>query len=129
MPEPPPGDQHRPRAVLAALNLETASLSRIGLGLASEAWLVSDGARRSVLRIALEGRAGPSTYRAEHAIMASLGALGCSVPEPIAGSWEIAGWSSAPWSLTGYVAGVPLLRESRSWAAPQVGAFVAGMRS
>jgi aminoglycoside phosphotransferase (APT) family kinase protein len=104
-------------------------LSRIGLGLSSEAWLVRDGDRRSVLRLALETSTWPSTYRSEHVIMSVLAARGARVPEPILGSWEVAGWSSAPWSLTSYAAGAPLSATSRGWAAPLVGAFVELVRS
>ncbi|HEY7937372.1 MAG TPA: aminoglycoside phosphotransferase family protein [Candidatus Limnocylindrales bacterium] len=104
-------------------------MSRIGLGLSSEAWLVSDGARRSVLRLALEGLSWPSTYRAEHVILAALAAHGGPVPEPISGSWEIATWQGAPWSLTSYAAGSPLRASSRVSAAPAIGAFVELLRS
>jgi len=104
-------------------------LAPIGLGLSSEAWLVDDGGRRSVLRIAVEGRTWPSTYESEHAIMAELAARGATVPDPIVGSWEIPGWSSAPWSLTSYAPGVPLRTISQSWAALPVGAFIEIQRS
>jgi len=61
--------------------------------------------------------------------MAALAARGGPVPEPITGSWEIAGWSGAPWSLTGHAAGTPLQTSSRQWAANGVGAFVELLRS
>jgi aminoglycoside phosphotransferase (APT) family kinase protein len=129
MPDLAAPDEGRARAVLTALNLEAATLSRIGLGLSSEAWLIQAGRRRSVLRIALDGLRWPSTYRMEHAVMAALAVRGGPVPEPLEGSWELAGWSSAPWSLTGYRAGVPLRSGSARWAAPLVGAFIELMRS
>jgi aminoglycoside phosphotransferase (APT) family kinase protein len=61
--------------------------------------------------------------------MAELAARGGPVPAPIVGSWEVAGWSGAPWSLTSYAAGAPLQPSSRQWAANGIGAFVALLRS
>jgi aminoglycoside phosphotransferase (APT) family kinase protein len=79
--------------------------------------------------MALQGQARPSTYEQEHAIMAELAARGGPVPAPVMGSWEVAGWSGAPWSLTTYAPGVSLQPGSRSWAAPLVGAFVGRLRA
>jgi aminoglycoside phosphotransferase (APT) family kinase protein len=62
-------------------------------------------------------------------ILAELAARAGPVPEPIAGSWEIASWQGTPWSLTSYAAGVPLRASSRVSAAPAIGAFVELLRS
>jgi aminoglycoside phosphotransferase (APT) family kinase protein len=119
-----PNDDATARAVLAALHMATADLSRLGSGFASEVWLVRDAGHAYALRIALDPADWVCTYPAEHNLMARLGALGARVPAPIAGSWQLDGWPLAPFSLTSFIAGVPLRAEAHGWAAGRIAAFL-----
>ena len=120
-------DEASARAVLIALGLEAVGLEPIGLGLASDAWLVRDGHGSSVLRIANDGSDALPTYPMEHVLMARLTAVGASVPSPIAGDWDVEGWTGPPFSLTTEVAGTPLRPEAHDRAARAIAAFLRSM--
>jgi len=55
------------------------SLSPLGRGFASEAWLVRTATDTDVLRIERADAGYPSTYRAEHGVMTALAVHGCGV--------------------------------------------------
>lgn len=130
----PIGDDIRQvREVLGMLGLEGAHVEQIGIGLASQAWLVSaniDDARAYVLRIAIDAE-GPddATYRIEHAIMRRLRERGAPVPEAVAGSWEpgFAGWAGPPFSLTTRLPGTYLRSDAHDRAIPAIAAFLGTM--
>jgi len=121
-------DESSARAILSALTIPFDSIAPVGTGFASDAWLVSAGERRSVLRVA-GAAAEDSTYEMEHALMARLGAAGSPVPEPIAGDWELADWAGPAFSLTSWVPGDPLRPEARGRAAPLIAEFLRTMHA
>ena len=82
-----PLDIDAARAVVAALDLGDSTVSPLGQGFASEAWLVRTADVAYVLRVERADAGYPSTYRAEHGVMTALAQRGASVPHPIAGSW------------------------------------------
>jgi Ser/Thr protein kinase RdoA (MazF antagonist) len=120
-------DEALARSVLMALRLEVVALEPIGLGLASDAWLVRNGRGASVLRIANDGGDAPPTYPMEHAMMTRLAAVGAPVPSPIAGDWDVEGWTGPPFSLTTEVAGTPLRPEAHDGAARAIAEFLRSM--
>lgn len=117
-------DELTARAVLTALDLADASLSPLGSGLASEAWLIRAGDRALALRIATDPSDPPDTYRLEHALLGRLAALGAHVPVPISGNWQVQAWRLAPFSLTSFLPGVPLQATAHDWAARPLAAFL-----
>ncbi len=126
-------DEADVRTVLAALNPTLAGdvgdPTFLGLGFASEAWLVRDARTAYALRIALDRVDRPCSYPIEHALMARLADIGAPVPSPVRGSWEVAGWGLRASSLTTFVPGVPLRAEAHGWAAGRIGAFVGQLQS
>ena len=86
-----PLDADAARTVVAALDLGEATIDPLGQGFASEAWLRP---RRRVA-VSPSGSSGPdagypSTYRAEHGVMAApRRSAGAAVPRPVAGSWTV----------------------------------------
>lgn len=119
-----PNDDATARTVLAALHMDTADLARLGSGFTSQVWLVRDAGLAYALRIARDPADRVCTFPAEHNLMARLGALGARVPAPIAGSWQLDGWPLAPFSLTSFIAGVPLRAKAHPWAAGRIAAFL-----
>ncbi len=117
-------DETTARAVVAALGLDRVSLSALGSGFDSQAWLVRTVDASLALRIASDPSDPPDTYRTEHALMARLAADGAAVPMPVRGNWEIAGWRLAPFSLTSFLPGRPLAVDAHPWAAAQIAGFV-----
>ena len=111
------------RSILAALGIHHAELSPVGVGLASDAWLIREGDGRQVLRIATYPE-DPVTYPSEHAIMAMLHRSGAPVPEPIVGSWEIQGWPGPAFSVTSYLPGNVLQPDALVWADEPIAAFL-----
>ena len=105
-----------------------ATITPLGDGFASDAWLVTaaDG-DRAVLRI--DRGLVSVTYPMEHALMARLAAVGAAVPHPIVGSWEVPDWTGPAFSLTSWAAGVPMRPSTERLAAPQLGAFLAALRT
>ena len=71
-----PLDIDAARAVVAALDLGETTVSPLGQGFASEAWLVRTGDAAYVLRVERPDAGYPSTYRAEHGVMTALGRAG-----------------------------------------------------
>lgn len=117
-------DERAARSILDALDLPSAEVRSLGFGLSSEAWLVNAAGPDLVLRVATDPGLPPSTYPAEHTIMARLGAAGASVPAPVRGSWEVEGWSGPAFSLTTFVAGAPLNPSVDGPATGQIAAFL-----
>ena len=114
------------RPILTALGLEHATLSPIGQGLVSDAWLVEGGSpsRRSVLRVANDPDELAPTYRMEHALLGRLAAEGAAVPTPIVGDWNVDGWAGPPFSMTTWRPGRPLRPEDRDRAVAPLGRFI-----
>ncbi|MGH2513431.1 MAG: phosphotransferase family protein [Candidatus Limnocylindrales bacterium] len=104
-------------------------LRLIGAGLSSAAWFVRSGDRRLALRIATEPAAPLNRYAGEHAILARLVTRGVLVPEPVTGSWEIARWPGPSFSLTTFLAGVPLQPAALESAAGEIATFLVKLRS
>jgi aminoglycoside phosphotransferase (APT) family kinase protein len=75
------------------------------------------------------GDSFPLTYPMEHALMARLAAVGAAVPHPIVGSWEVPDWTGPAFSLTSWAAGVPMRPSTERQAAPQLGRFLAALRT
>jgi Ser/Thr protein kinase RdoA (MazF antagonist) len=128
-------DESVARAILAAREgrgpaTAGATLTPIGDGFASDAWLVTaaDG-NRAVLRIANDRNLVAVTYPMEHALMARLVAVGAAVPHPLVGSWEVADWTGPAFSLTSWASGGPMRPSSVRQAAPQLAAFLAALRT
>ncbi|HYH91866.1 MAG TPA: phosphotransferase, partial [Candidatus Saccharimonadales bacterium] len=125
-------DEDAARRILDALGLGNADLEPIGLGLASDAWLVRAADRgrdrsrdrRSVLRVANDPSDPTATYRMEHAIMARLTALGATVPRPIVGDWSLDDWAGPAFSLTSWVPGTPLRPEDHARAPSALAKFL-----
>ena len=128
-------DETVARAILVAVDGRApagpeATLTAVGDGFASDAWLVTAAAgERSVLRVANDRGLATVTYPMEHALMARLAAGGAAVPDPLVGSWEVAGWTGPAFSLTSFAAGGPLRPTSVATAAPAIAAFLAALRS
>lgn len=121
-------DPSTARAIVAALGWPGSTIEPIGVGLASDAWLVIDSERRLVLRVSNDHEY-PPTYAMEHALMAQLVAAGAAVPSPVAGDWDMADWSGPAFSVTTWVPGSFLSPGARLAAAPQLASFVRGLQS
>jgi aminoglycoside phosphotransferase (APT) family kinase protein len=119
----------RTRAVLDALQLAETEPEPLPDGLSSHAWRIRSPVGDLVLRLPVYLEDAACTYPIEHAVLARLTALGARVPAPFQGSWQIPGWSLGPFSLTSFVAGVPLRAESHDWASTPIGAFLALLHS
>jgi Ser/Thr protein kinase RdoA (MazF antagonist) len=119
-----PLDIDAARRVVAALDLDEASLGPLGQGFASEAWLVRTVAATYVLRVERADAGYPSTYRAEHGVMTALADRGAAVPRPVAGSWSLRDWDGPAFSLTTQVAGGETSNDVLAGAIDQVAAFV-----
>ncbi len=115
-------------AIVAALGWTGSTIEPIGVGLASDAWLVRDGDRRLVLRVNNDTEY-PATYPMEHALMERVGAAGAAVPSPIAGDWDTPGWPGPAFSVTTWVPGTPLALAARLAATPQLASFVRALQS
>ena len=126
---PPVHDDAAARAILAATGLDGARLTPIGVGFASDAWLVDPGDRRAVLRVANGTTGFAVTYAMEHAVMARLMAAGAHVPTPIAGNWDLGDWDGPPFSLTTHLPGVPLPVGQHQRAAAPLAAFLRTMHA
>ena len=128
-------DETVARAILDAVDGRApagpeATLTAVGDGFASDAWLVTARTgERTVLRVANDRGLVTQTYPMEHALMGRLAAGGAAVPQPLVGSWEVAGWTGPAFSLTSFAAGGPLRPASVSTAAPAIAAFLAALRS
>lgn len=121
-------DPSTARAIVAALGWPRSTIEPIGVGLASDAWLVLDGDRRLVLRVSNDD-AYPPTYAMEHALMARLVAAGAAAPSPVVGDWDVADWSGPAFSVTAWVPGAFLSPGARLAAAPHLASFVRGLQS
>jgi hypothetical protein len=118
-------EAHRlPIDILRALGHEHATIEPIGLGLASQAWLVRLDGSVAVLRTGIGEADSEATYEMEHALMARLHELGAPVPRPLTGHWLLQGWTGAPFSLTSFVPGVQLRLDGMDRAVPAVSTFL-----
>jgi len=122
-------DADRARAVLAALEMTGSEPEPLAAGLSSHAWRIRSQAADLVLPLPVHLEDGVGSYPLEHAALARLTALGARIPAPVQGSWQIPGWSLDPFSLTSFVAGVPLRAASHRWAAAQIATFLAVLHS
>jgi aminoglycoside phosphotransferase (APT) family kinase protein len=117
-------DDTLPTSILASLGVIPDAVSRLGNGLASEAWKVEAGGAVSVLRISSWAPDEATTYRSEHAVMARLTAVGAPVPAPVTGDWRHpeAGWP--PFSLTTFLAGSPMRPDATAEVAGPIAGFL-----
>jgi Ser/Thr protein kinase RdoA (MazF antagonist) len=124
-----PPDDSLPASILAGLGVVPEALTRLGTGLASEAWRVDAGGVASVLRISSWAPDEPTTYRSEHAVMARLTTLRAPVPAPITGDWRQPDLAAPPFSLTTFLPGVPMARDVGPGHAAGIAAFLRQLHS
>lgn len=125
-------DEAAARRILATLGLDpaTAALAPVGDGFASDAWrLHTAGDGPAVLRVANDRGLVDVTYPMEHALMARLHDAGASVPRPLDGSWQHAGWDGPAWSVTTWAPGRPLEAGDHPRAIPTLTTFVRALRA
>jgi Ser/Thr protein kinase RdoA (MazF antagonist) len=121
-------DETIARSILAALSRGSASLSPLGNGLASDAWLVRWPKGDTALRVATYPE-DPVTYPMEHALMLRLRTAGAAVPEPITGSWRMDAWDGPAFSLTSFLPGTTLQPDARVWAHEPIARFLRTLHS